>query len=122
MLVQIATDLAGDEHRLKAVQLPINLALPEALRLPTQSVGGHAMSALEAAGELGLTVVGSAALMQGQLTKGLPDVLSQHFPQARTDAQRALEFARTVPGVTTALVGMKNSAHVDENMEVVLGR
>jgi aryl-alcohol dehydrogenase-like predicted oxidoreductase len=122
MLVQIATDLAGDKHRLKAVQLPINLALPEALRLPTQTVGGHAMSALDAAGELGLTVVGSAALMQGQLTRGLPDVLSQHYPQARTDAQRALEFARTVPGVTTALVGMKNSAHVDENMEVVLGR
>jgi aryl-alcohol dehydrogenase-like predicted oxidoreductase len=121
-LVQIATDVAGDTHRLKVVQLPINLAMPEAVRVATQTVGGHPMSALDAAGELGLTVVASASLMQGQLTTGLPDALGQHFPNARTDAQRALEFARTVPGVTTALIGMKNSAHVDENMEVVLGR
>jgi aryl-alcohol dehydrogenase-like predicted oxidoreductase len=120
-LVQIATELAGDSHRLRVVQLPINLAMPEAIRHATQTVNGRPASVLEAASELGLTVVASASLMQGQLTKGLPPALSDHFPKARTDAQRALEFVRTVPGVTTALVGMKNSDHVDENMEVVRG-
>ena len=60
--------------------------------------------------------------MQGQLTRGLPSVLVDHFPNARTDAQRALEFVRTVPGVTTALVGMKDPGHADENMEVAVGR
>ena len=32
-----------------------------------------------------------------------------------TPAQRALQFARSAPGMGTALVGMKTSAHVDEN-------
>jgi aryl-alcohol dehydrogenase-like predicted oxidoreductase len=120
-LVQIAAEVSGQRHRLKVVQLPINLAMPEAIRVATQTVNGRSMSALEAAAELGLTVVASASLMQGQLTNGLPAILRDHYPQARTDAQRALEFVRTVPGVTTALVGMKNSAHVDENMEIVRG-
>jgi aryl-alcohol dehydrogenase-like predicted oxidoreductase len=33
-----------------------------------------------------------------------------------TDGQRALQFVRSTPGVTTALVGMKQLAHVDENL------
>jgi aryl-alcohol dehydrogenase-like predicted oxidoreductase len=121
-LVQIAKELAGDANRFKVVQLPINLAMPEAVRSATQSIGGRPVSALEAASELGLTVIASASLMQGQLTSGLPSALGDHFPNARTDAQRALEFVRALPGVTSALVGMKNSAHVDENMEVVRNR
>ena len=122
MLVHIAEELAGDSHRFRVVQLPINLAMPEAVRLATQSIRGKPASALEAASELGLTVIASASLMQGQLTTGLPPALSDHFPNARTDAQRALEFVRGIPGVTSALVGMKELAHVDENMEVVRRR
>jgi aryl-alcohol dehydrogenase-like predicted oxidoreductase len=33
----------------------------------------------------------------------------------QTDAQRALQFARSAPGITCALVGMKTPAHVEEN-------
>lgn len=117
-LAKIAHEVAGERHRFRAVQLPINLAMPEAVRLPTQTVGGRTMTALEAASELGLTVVASASLMQGKLTTGLPAALSDHFPGARTDAQRALQFVRAIPGVASVLVGMKTPAHVDENMEV----
>ncbi len=116
-LVGIAEEVAGERHRFRAVQLPINLAMPEAVRAATQTVGGRQVTALEAASELGLTVVASASLMQGKLTSGLPAALSDHFPGARTDAQRALQFVRAIPGVTAALVGMKTPAHVDENME-----
>jgi aryl-alcohol dehydrogenase-like predicted oxidoreductase len=121
-LVQLAEEVAGAGHRLKAVQLPINLAMPDAIRTATQTIKGRPATALEAAVELGLTVVASASLMQGQLTSGLPSVLGDHFPIARTDAQRALEFVRAVPGVTTALVGMKTEAHIDENLETVISR
>lgn len=117
-LARIAHEVAGERHRFRAVQLPINLAMPEAVRLPTQTVGGRIMTALEAASELGLTVIASASLMQGKLTAGLPAALSDHFPEARTDAQRALQFVRAIPGVASALVGMKDPAHVDENMEI----
>jgi len=117
-LVGIAHEVGGEGHRFRAVQLPINLAMPDAVRLATQTVGGRTVTALEAASELGLTVIASATLMQGKLTTGLPAALSDHFPGLRTDAQRALQFVRAIPGVASALVGMKDPAHVDENMDV----
>ncbi len=115
--VGVAQELAGDSHHFRALQLPINLGMLEAVRLQTQTVGGAPRTALEAADELGLTVIASASLLQSRLTQGLPVELQSHFPEMRTDAQRALSFVRTLPGVTAALVGMKQIVHLDENIE-----
>lgn len=117
-LVGLAKDVAGEAHHLRAVQLPINLAMPEAIRTPTQTLAGHRVSALTAASELGLTVFASASLMQSRLTSGLPDAVRAAFPHCATDAQRAISFTRSLPGVTAALVGMKTVEHVDENVGV----
>jgi aryl-alcohol dehydrogenase-like predicted oxidoreductase len=113
-VVEIAKEIAGDGHHFRAVQLPVNLAMAEAVRLPTQPLAGTLVTVVEAAAALGLTVVGSASLMQGQLAEGLPAALHDHYPGLETDAQRAIAFARAIPGQTTALVGMKQVQHVDE--------
>ncbi|HEX6050473.1 MAG TPA: aldo/keto reductase, partial [Gemmatimonadaceae bacterium] len=64
-LVALAREVAGDGHHFRAVQLPINLAMAEAVRVPTQtSLDGTLVSVLDAAQELGLAVVASAPLMQ----------------------------------------------------------
>ena len=115
-LVALAREVGGAAHHFRVVQLPINLAMPEAVRVPTQSIGGRPVTAVEAATALGLTVVASATLMQSRLTANLPAAVADHFPALRTDAQRALAFARSLPGVATALVGMKRIEHVDENV------
>ena len=36
-----------------------------------------------------------------------------------TDAQTAIQFVRSTPGVTTALVGMSSVEHVEENLALV---
>jgi predicted aldo/keto reductase-like oxidoreductase len=115
-LVGIANEIAGQHHHLRAVQLPINLAMQEAIRLPTQPLDGKLVPALNAAVALGLTAVASASLMQSRLASGLPDALREAFPNCTTDAQRALAFVRSLPGVTSALAGMKSAEHVDENL------
>jgi len=115
-LIALARDAGGKDHHFRAVQMPINLAMPEAIRLPTQSVRGQLLPAAEAAAALDLMVVGSATLMQGKLSTGLPPAIADAFPSFETDAQRAIAFARSIPGVTTALVGMKHAEHVDENL------
>jgi predicted aldo/keto reductase-like oxidoreductase len=71
---------------------------------------------LEAADALGIGVVASAALMQGRLATGLPDEVRDLFPECATDAQRALRFATSLPGVACALVGMRHGAHLEENL------
>jgi aryl-alcohol dehydrogenase-like predicted oxidoreductase len=115
-LVALARDAGGKDHRFRAVQMPISLAMPEAIRAPTQSVRGQLLPAAEAAGALDLMVVGSATLMQGKLSSGLPAAVADAFPSLESDAQRAIAFARSAPGVTTALVGMKRVEHVDDNL------
>lgn len=117
-LATIAREVAGDRHHFRAVQLPISLAMPEAVRTATQQrTDGEVVSALDAARDLGLAVMASAPLMQARLTRDLPPQVRALFPTARTDAQRALSFVRSLPGVTTALVGMKHPAHLTENLE-----
>lgn len=120
-LVETAREVAGDDHHFAVVQLPINLAMPEAARTPTQEVrvsrgATRPTTLLEAAAALGVTVVASATLMQAQLTRGLPAPVRAAFPGLTTDAQRAIAFSRALPGVATALVGMKSVEHLEENL------
>jgi aryl-alcohol dehydrogenase-like predicted oxidoreductase len=105
-LAAIAREVAGDGHRFRFIQLPLNLAMPEAL---TRGV-------LADAAALGITVVASASLLQARLAQGLPAELAAKFPGLTTDAQRALQFTRSTPGIAVALVGMGQVAHVEENL------
>ncbi len=114
-LVAAARDVGGDDHRFRVVQLPINLAMPEAVRLPTQRVRGRDMPFLHAAAELGISVVASASLLQARLATGLPAEVREALPGFSTDAQRALSFVTSLP-VSAALVGMRSIAHLDENL------
>ena len=115
-LADLAQSVAGQSHHFRAVQLPVSMAMPEAVRSATQLVNGKLVSVVDAANALGLTVIGSATLLQGNLTRNLPDGVRQLFPGLATDAQRALAFARALPGLTASLVGMKRAAHVNENI------
>jgi aryl-alcohol dehydrogenase-like predicted oxidoreductase len=73
---------------------------------------------MEAASELGVTLVGSASLLQGQVAQNLPAFVAEAFG-LDNDAERALQFARSAPGITTALVGMSRTAHVEANGKLV---
>ena len=115
-LVTVAREGGGASHLFKIIQLPINLVMTEAVRVPTQCVGTERVSLLEAAHRLDVGVVGSATLMQSQLTQSLPDQLRSAFPGFKTDARRAIAFAQSLP-LTAALVGMKSVAHLEQNLE-----
>ena len=114
-LVSLAREVAGANHHFAVVQLPINLAMTEAVRAETQCVGADRVSVLEAAHRLGVSVVASATLMQSQLTRGLPAQVRSAFPGFDTDARRAIAFTQSLP-ISAALVGMKSVAHLEENL------
>lgn len=115
-LVAIAQRVGGHAHHFKVVQLPYNLAMPEALTKQNQTVGKVTVSFLEAAHQLEMTVMASASLLQGKLARQLPPFVSEALTGLATDAHRAIQFTRSTPGMTTALVGMKSAAHVDQNL------
>jgi aryl-alcohol dehydrogenase-like predicted oxidoreductase len=90
-MVEIAREVGGEQHGFHFIQLPFNVAMPEAAAV------------IDEAERLGITVVTSASLMQG-----------------RIPPQTAIEFARANPGITTALIGMSRVEHVEENVNADL--
>jgi aryl-alcohol dehydrogenase-like predicted oxidoreductase len=118
-LVKIAFEIAGRDHHFRAIQLPFNLAMPEALTVANQQLPDRRGTALRAAVGFGITVCASASLLQGRLARGLPPIMTQAFEGLTTDAQRALQFVRSAPGINVALVGMKSAEHVREMLQAL---
>ena len=71
---------------------------------------------LAAAKAFGLAVWASASLLQGRLSRGLPPIVAKAFGGFATDAQRAIQFVRSTPGVDVALVGMRSVDHVNDTL------
>ena len=98
-MVGLAREIGGEAHGFRFIQLPFNLAMPEAVDVANETIDGEEISVVEAAKRLGVTVVASASLLQGRI------------PPAD-----AIQFANDTPGITTALIGMSRVEHVEENL------
>jgi len=89
------------------VQLPFNMGMTEALTLGNQTIHGRTRTVMEAASDLDITLIAECFSSARQVARGLPsfvaDALGLH-----NDAERSLQFARSSPGITTALVGMSS--------------
>ena len=118
-MVEMARQLAGDDHHFRFIQVPVNLGMPEALFFQNQKLGDEYVSVVEAAQSFGITVIASGSLLQGQAERGLPQAIRDALGSLATDAQTGIQFVRSAPGVTTALVGMSKVAHVEENLALV---
>jgi aryl-alcohol dehydrogenase-like predicted oxidoreductase len=117
-MAEIAREAGGAGHHFRFVQLPLNLAMPEALLRPNQIVEGKTMAMVQAARALGIALISSASLLQGQLTRNLPPYIHAAL-ELQDDTACALQFVRSVPGVTTALVGMSQVPHVKANLSLI---
>jgi len=115
----IAREVAGDAHHFRFIQLPFNLAMPEAYVFANQHLGKKNVSVLNAAEQLGMGVMGSATLYQGRLTEGLPPSIG-HVLGMKNGSENAIQFARSAPGMATSLIGMGHREHVLANMKPAL--
>jgi predicted aldo/keto reductase-like oxidoreductase len=98
------------------VQLPTNLGMTQSVVYRSQPVGDRRMPALDACIELGLAAFGSVPLLQGRAVGvDFPEAVSGAFPEAESSLAQALQFARSAPGVTAALVGVSDPEHAAED-------
>ena len=114
----IAQEVATNgQDQLRFVQLPLNLAMQEALTDSTQAVEGKLIPALEAIHRLDMSPIISRSIHRAKVIGKLPKQVVSFFGEAlQTDCQRALQYTRSAPYVRTALVGMKTQEHVEENL------
>jgi len=123
-LMQCAQDVAGARNRFKAIQVPLSMSMPEALTWRQQPLRGRQLSTLEAARELGLVTFTSATLHQGKLCSSAPPAeplpaeanLTESSNEQISAIHAAIQFGRSAPGVTSALVGMSQVEHVKDNL------
>ncbi|HJW32669.1 MAG TPA: aldo/keto reductase [Holophagaceae bacterium] len=121
-LLELAEQAGGRDHHFRWIQLPLNLGMAEAHLVATQSFGGRMMTPLAAAQAAGLHVQTSASMLQARVLPQIAeqlDALRPFFPGCESPAQMALQFTRSCPGVTVALCGMGQVAHVEENAKVL---
>jgi aryl-alcohol dehydrogenase-like predicted oxidoreductase len=110
-IMELATLAGGPDHHFRFIQLPFNLGMVEAYVDRPENV-------IETAGRLGVAVVASASLLQTRVIEQMPDSVAQLLPGLETPAQRAIQFARSTPGIAVALTGMGRREHVIENLGV----
>jgi aryl-alcohol dehydrogenase-like predicted oxidoreductase len=108
-LEAIAVEVGGDGHHLRFLELPFNLGRREALTARREA----GSTVLEVASELGIAVLASAALRRGR-----PAAMPPAHSGLATDAQRAIQVVRSTPGIAAAVVGMRQTEHVAENLGV----
>jgi hypothetical protein len=119
VLERLVVEVAGPNHHLRVVQLPINPGMLEALTLRNQPVQNSVLPVLSAARDLGFLTIASASLAQGQAAPSrMADALREAFSALATPDQRVLHLIRSLPGVTCALFGSTDESHVAENLAV----
>jgi aryl-alcohol dehydrogenase-like predicted oxidoreductase len=110
-----AKTVGNTATHLRAVQLPFNVYMADAFTVGSQEGPEGDQSVLWYAHEAGLNVFTSASLAQGEVLQGIPEAVDAKL-SGDTAAQRGLNFARSAPGVTSALAGTTNPDHVRENV------
>jgi len=118
-LFQFALDVGHADHHFRALQLPYGLAMGEGAAAESQlGPDGHSRAILDSLHDTGTVVFASAPLYGGRLVDQVPAFVRHAFPEAPTDATTALQFVRSTPNVTSAVVGMREAAHVEENLRL----
>lgn len=126
LFVQIAREVAGDSHRFRFVQFPYNLEMLEAVVESNQVFDTEKdgqmqrlnLPLLAVARQHALVTVSSTTLSQGKLLGRVPSNVKPILGEFGSDAQYAIQFNRSTPGLTTTLVGMGNIEHAIENLAV----
>lgn len=117
-ILRVAQSVGGREHHLRALQLPFNPVMNEGLVLVNQKVEGRPCTAIEAAFHHDLLVFSHMPLLRGEILQHVPPQWATLMPDLRSPAARTLQFVRSMPGISCALVGMKTPRHVSENLSV----
>lgn len=118
LIARLAAEVGGPDHHFRVLQVPINAAMLEAVTLRNQPCRGRVLTPLMAAQELGITVIASAAFAQGHLPPRAIEALAGAFEGLTSPPQQAVQFVRSLPGVTTALVGTTSVEHLREDLAV----
>jgi aryl-alcohol dehydrogenase-like predicted oxidoreductase len=116
-VLEIAKIAAGyNQHSFLGIELPINVLMNEAVIYPNQMLNGKLVPVIEFASNNNLKVFTSNSVIYGDDN----DKINAHynFDYGFKSPQKSLLFLKSIPEITSAIVGMKKSANVDSAIAV----
>jgi aryl-alcohol dehydrogenase-like predicted oxidoreductase len=102
-------------HRAAAVQSGHDRGLH---RFSQATGEGNVASSIQAAHQLRVYAMASHVMGKGAFAGTGADAVRARLANLPNDAQRALQVARSTPGIGTALVGVSTPAHLDDVLAV----
>lgn len=120
-LEKMAKDVGGSGHRFRCYQMPISLIRIESAVDAIKY--GH--GPLIEASDLDISIIASSPLHTGELPKIMSPELVRFFgiqeknDNLWTEAQTAIYFVNSLPGVSRILVGCSSQRHVDELLQII---
>jgi aryl-alcohol dehydrogenase-like predicted oxidoreductase len=103
----------------RVVEFPFNQLMPEAFTRFSQATGhGNVASSIQAAHQLRVYAIASHTLGKGLLASQCADGVAEALADLANDAQRAMQFNRSTPGIGTSLVGISDPAHLEDLVAV----
>ena len=119
----VAQKVGGENHHLKYIQVPFNIAKTHAYSVANQKMSdGNYYTPLQVAHKLGLGVISSSSLLQMHIFQKpfRPEVgyLLDSKMELNSDVQLALQFVRSTRGIISSLFSSKESDHVIDNIKI----
>jgi len=117
-LLLFAENIAGPNHHFRAIQVPLNFIMLEAIKTGNQEDLDEKNTILHFAKKKKMNVMISSPLMQSHIFR-LPGRIFESLPENTTHALKALQFITSHEHIASAIVGMKNPDHIHENVKVL---
>lgn len=118
-IIECAKQAGGEGHHFKAVQLPFNLVMLEAIKMKNQIFGSAKKTIAQAAAENKISLMASSPLMQSQVGQLCRKVFEE-LPSDSSKMLQSLGFVLSTPPFCTAFCGMKKKEHWEENSKALL--
>jgi aryl-alcohol dehydrogenase-like predicted oxidoreductase len=113
-IAECARQAGGEKHHFKAIMLPFNLVMLEAIKMKNQNL----KTIWEAAKAFEIAILGSSPFMQGQVAN-LCSRVFEKLPPEESPMLQALQFVLSAPWLASGVAGMKESLHWEENRKAL---
>jgi aryl-alcohol dehydrogenase-like predicted oxidoreductase/nucleoside-diphosphate-sugar epimerase len=117
-VLECAKIAAGSkEHHLTSIELPLNVIRHFALTRTNQNLNGNLVTVMEFARAKGLKVFTSNSALYGESSEDIESRLQLNSPLSIPEQN--ILFAKSIPGVTSAIVGMRRLENVESAVRVL---
>ncbi len=117
-IIDCAKEAGGEMHHFRAIQIPYNLVMLEAIKMKNQVQGEEKKTIAQALAEQNIRLMVSSPLMQSH-AMNLPPRVFERLPSEESPVLQSLQFISSSPDVCTTFAGMKKLEHLDENRKLL---